>query len=98
MTKKILIGLALVFALSCNTNDDNDSIQHENGNVWFSGGLAHCAEQIHLDNGKTLIVSLGDIMVFKSEDRVSVKYQEIGINKFCSPAIDCEIIEIKKIE
>jgi hypothetical protein len=98
MTKKILIGLALVFALSCNKDDDDDSIKQENGNVWLSGGLAYCAEQIHLDNGDTLIVNLEDIISFTSGDRVSVKYKEIGINKFCSPGIDCEIIEIKKVE
>lgn len=39
-----------------------------------------------------------DLMSFTFGDRVSVKYKEIGINKFCSPGIDCEIIEIKKIE
>ena len=98
MTKKILLGLALVFALSCNKDDDDDSIKQENGNVWLSGGLAYCAEQIHLDNGDTLIVNVEDIISFTSGDRVSVKYKEIGINKFCSPSIDCEIIEIRKAE
>jgi len=98
MTKKFLLGLALVFALSCNKNDDNDFIKQENGNVWLSGGLAYCAEQIHLDNGDTLIVNIEDLISFTSGDRVSVKYKEIGINKFCSPSIDCEIIEIKKVE
>jgi len=96
MTKKYLIGLALVFALSCSRDDD--FIKQENGNVWLSGGLAHCAEQIHLDNGNTLIINIKDLMSFTSGDRVSVKYKEIGINKFCSPSIDCEIIEIKKVE
>ena len=98
MTKRILIGLALIFALSCNKDDDDDSIKQENGNVWLSGGLAYCAEQIHLDNGDTLIVNLEDIISFTSGDRVSVKYKEIGINEFCSPGIDCEIIEIEKVE
>ncbi len=98
MTKKFLIGLAMLFALSCNKDDDNDSIKQENGNVWLSGGLAYCAEQIHLDNGDTLIVNLEDIISFTSGDRVSVKYKEIGINKLCAPGIDCEIIEIKKVE
>jgi len=96
MTKKYLIGLALVFALSCSRDDD--FIKQENGNVWLSGSLAHCAEQIHLDNGNTLIVNIKDLTSFTSDDRVSVKYKEIGINKFCSPSIDCEIIEIKKVE
>lgn len=98
MTKKILLGLALVFALSCNNDDDHDSIKQGNGNVWLSGGLANCAEQIHLDNGDTLIVNLEDIISFRSGDRVSVKYNEIGMNKFCSHGYDCEIIEIKKVE
>lgn len=98
MTKKFLLGLALVFALSCNKDDDNDSIKQGKGNVWLSGGLAYCAEQIHLDNGDTLIVNMKDLMSFTFGDRVSVKYKEIGINKFCSSGIDCEIIEIKRAE
>ena len=98
MIKKVLLGLTLLFALSCNKDDGEDSFKQENGNVWLSGGLAYCAEQIHLDNGDTLIVALEEIISFRSGDRVTVKYKEIGINEFCSPSIDCEIIEIKKIE
>lgn len=99
MSKKILIGLlALIFALSCNTEDDDDYVRQEKGNVWLSGGLAYCAEQIHLDNGDTLIVNLEDIISFKSGDRVHVKYKEIGINESCPPGIDCEIVDIEKIE
>ena len=97
MTKKILLGLVLLFALSCN-KDVGDAIKQEIGNVWISGGLAYCAEQIHLDNGDTLIVKIEDIISFKSGDRVSVKYKEIGINMLCPPSIDCEIIEINKVE
>ena len=97
MTRKILFGLAFVFALSCNKDDDND-FKQGNGEVWLSGGLAYCAEQIHLDNGGTLIVNMEEIISFKSGDRVNVKYKEIGLNKTCSPGIDCEIIEIKKTE
>jgi hypothetical protein len=37
-----------------------------------------------------------DIISFKSGDSVNVKYKEIGLNKSCTPGIDCEIIEIKK--
>ena len=96
MLKKSLFGLTLVFALSCNKNDGEDSFKQENGNVWLSGGLAYCAEQIHLDNGDTLIVALEEIISFRSGDRVTVKYKEIGLNEFCSPSIDCKIIEIKK--
>ena len=98
MIKKVLLGLTLLFALSCNKDDGEDSVKQENGNVWLSGGLAYCAEQIHLDNGDTLIVSLEEIIPYRSGDKVTVKYKEIGINEFCSPSIDCEIIEIKKVE
>ncbi len=96
MIKKMLLGLTLVFALSCNKDDSDASIKQGNGNVWLSGGLANCAEQIHLDNGDTLIVNIKDVISFISGDRVIVKYKEIGINEFCSPGISCEIIEIKK--
>ena len=96
MTKFILLGLVFVFALSC--NKDDDAIKKENGKVWLSGGLTYCAEQIHLDNGDTLIVKIEDLITFTSGDRVNVKYKEIGINKSCSPGIECEIIEIKKVE
>lgn len=98
MLKNIIYGLTLLFALSCNQDDRESFIKRENGKVWLSGGLAYCAEQIHLDNGDTLIVSLEEIISFRSGDRVNVKYKEIGINEFCSPSIDCEIIEIKKVE
>ena len=98
MIKIVLLGVTLLFALSCNKDDGKDSAKQENGNVWLSGGLAYCAEQIHLDNGDTLIVTLDEIISFRSGDRVTVKYKEIGINEFCSPSIDCEIIEIKKVE
>ena len=96
--KKILLGLTLLFALSCNKDNDDASIKQENGNVWLSGGLAYCAEQIHLENGDTLIVNIVEIISFKSGDRVNVRYREIGVNEFCAPNIDCEIIEIKKVE
>jgi hypothetical protein len=98
MTNKLLPGLLLVVALSCSKDDGDNSVKQGNGNVWFSGGLAQCAEQIHLDNGNKLIVKVEDILSFKSGDRISVKYKEIGINQSCSPAIDCIIIEIKKVE
>jgi hypothetical protein len=94
MLKRMLLGLTLLLGLSC--NKDDASVKHENGTIWLSGGLAYCAEQIHLDNGESLIVNVEDIISYKSGDRVNVKYKEIGINKFCSPSIDCEIIEINK--
>jgi len=96
MTKSILLGLVLLFALSC--SKDDDAVKIENGKVWLSGALAYCDKQIHLDNGDTLIVNIEDLMSFTSGDRVNVKYKEIGINKSCSQGIDCDIIEIKKVE
>jgi hypothetical protein len=93
--KKVLLGLTLLVVLSCNKDDGEALIKQESGEVWLSGGLAHCAEQIHLDNGVTLIINnIEDIKYFKSGDRVTVKYKENGINEFCFPSIDCEIIEI----
>lgn len=93
--KNIFFGLILLFALSCK---NEDVIEQENGEVWLSGGLYYCAQQVRLDNGDTLIVSLEDIISFRSGDKVNVKYKEIGVNENCSQYIDCVIIEIKKIE
>lgn len=99
MTRRILLGLVFVWFLSCNKDEDNDnSIKQQVGEVWLSGGLAVCAEQIHLDNGDTLIVNWEDVISFRSGDRVHVKYKEIGLNKSCTQGIDCEIIEIKKVQ
>jgi hypothetical protein len=98
MVKNILFGLILLLALSCNKEDNEIFIKQEKGEVWLSGGLYYCAEQIRLDNGDTLVVSIENIISFRSGDRVNVKYKEIGINENCSQYIDCEIIEIKKIE
>lgn len=99
MTNRILLGLVLVFFLSCNNDDSNDiSIKQQDGYVWLSGGLAVCAEQIHLANGDTLIVNLEDIISFRTGDRVNVTYNELGLNESCTPGIECEIIEIKKVQ
>jgi hypothetical protein len=98
MLKIVLLIVTLSFALSCASDEGEDSFKQENGKVWLSGGLAYCAEQIHLDNGDTLIVNVPEIISFSSGDRVTVKYKETGKNKSCPPGIDCEIIEIKKIE
>ena len=89
-----------MFFLSCNKNDVvvEDGIKQGIGKVWLSGGLAYCAEQIHLDNGDTLIVSIEEIISFKTDDSIKVKFKELGINEFCSPFIDCEIIEIRKVD
>lgn len=94
---KILIAWALMVVLSCE-QDDTHSIKQEHGRVWLSGGLAYCAEQIHLTNGDTLIVRIEDVIAFQSGDLVRVKYRETGVNEYCPPHVDCEIIEIKKIE
>lgn len=88
----------VLFALCCNKDDGKDVIKQGNGYIWLSGGFIYCAEQIHLDNGDTLIVSLEEIGLLKSGDRVALKYKELGINEFCSPGIDCEVIEIKNIK
>jgi hypothetical protein len=98
MIKEFLLGITLVLVLSCTKDNEDDSFKQESGNVWLSGGLAYCAEQIRLDNGDTLVVALEDIISFRSGDRVNLKYIEIGVNEFCSPYIDCEIIEIRKVE
>jgi hypothetical protein len=99
MAKRIIFGLALVVLLSCYEDDGNGvSIKQQDGNVWISGGLAVCAEQIHLDNGDALIVKMEDIIAFRTGDRVNVKYKEIGLNESCTPGINCEIIEIKKVQ
>lgn len=96
MVYRIVLGSMLVCLLSCDTDHDI-TIHQQTGDVWLSGGLAFCAEQIHLDNGETLIVNPEDIVSFTTGDRVNVKYKEIGINESCAPGIQCEIIEIKKI-
>ena len=94
---RFILALGLFFSLSSCDKEEN-SIKQENGNVWLSGGLYYCAEQVRLDNGDTLVVSLEDIISFRSGDRVNVKYKEIGVNENCLQYIDCEIIEINKIE
>lgn len=98
MTKGILFGLVLFLAISCSKEDNDKDIKLDNGKVWLSGGLYYCAEQIHLDNGDTLTTPKGDLISFKSGDRVSVKYKENGMNENCTSYIDCEIIEINKTE
>jgi hypothetical protein len=96
MIKKLFLGLAILIAFSCDKDNNDRPVKQEIGNVWLSGGLAYCAEQIHLDNGVKLIVNLVDVISFKSGDRVTVKYKEKGINESCPPCINCEIVEIIK--
>lgn len=87
-----------MIALSCDKEDNPGDIREEMGEVWLSGGLHYCAEQVRLDNGDTLVVPMEKIISFLSGDRVNVRYKEIGINENCPQYIDCEIIELKKIE
>jgi hypothetical protein len=98
MKKSILFVIVLLFALSCDKENDDKDIKHENGKVWLSGGLYYCSEQIHLDNGDTITTPKDALISFKSGDRVDVKYKEIGANENCTYYIDCEIIEIFKTE
>lgn len=94
----LLLGLILPVALSCKKDFNEISVQQENGEVWLSGGLYHCAQQIRLDNGDTLVVSLEDVISLRSGDKVNVKFKTIGTNKNCSQYIDAEIIDILKLE
>ncbi|HKM92791.1 MAG TPA: hypothetical protein VJY41_03980 [Prolixibacteraceae bacterium] len=88
----------VLFALCCNKDDGKDVIKQGNGYIWLSGGLIYCAEQIHLDNGDTLIVSLEKNKLLKSGDRVALSYKELAVSEFCSPGIDCEVIKIKTVK
>ncbi|UZD22836.1 hypothetical protein PBT90_05315 [Algoriphagus halophytocola] len=97
MKKIIFYGLLLLSVPSCSM-DDEDFIRTETGEIWLSGGLNHCAHQIRLDTGDTLVVDLKDLSDYITGDRVSVKYKELGLNEFCSPKIDCSIIEISKLD
>lgn len=98
MTKTNLIVLLLLVSFSCINDDPDDAIKQEEGVVWLSGGLAVCAEQIHLDNGDTLIVSVEDVNSLSSGDRVSLKYKERGVSESCPPGFNSDIIEIIKIQ
>ena len=99
MTRNSLFALVLLFTFSCIGDNEKESLRQEEGSVWLSGGLASCAEQIHLDNGDTLIVGdIEDILSFTSGDRVQVKFKELDRNQSCFNGIDCEILEIEKIE
>lgn len=101
--KKIIVSILIAFIviqISCEDEKENaeNDFKQEKGTVWLSGGLAHCAEQIHLDNGDTLVVhDMETIYAFKSGDRVSVNYVETGINNNCYPYIDCELMDIERI-
>ncbi len=93
-----LFGFMLLVALSCKKDYDEIPVKQENGEVWLSGGLYYCAQQIRLDNGDTLVVSLEDVISLRSGDKINIKFREIGKNKNCPQYIDCEVIEISKSE
>ncbi|MEB2777833.1 hypothetical protein SYJ56_21135 [Algoriphagus sp. D3-2-R+10] len=97
MKKHIIFLFASLLLLSCNS-DDEDILRTENGEIWRSGGLYYCAEQIHLDNGDTLIVNIKDVITYVGGDRVTIKYKELGRNENCSYGINCQVIELNKIE
>jgi hypothetical protein len=94
--KNYLFAFVCILIFSCSKNGSDAPIKEEVGTIMLSGGLAYCASQIHLDNGDTLIVQIGDIYPsFRSGDRVTVTYKEKGINKNCPPGIDCEVVGIR---
>jgi hypothetical protein len=95
----IILGL-LLFSCSEETTNDNQDWQTGIGEVWLSGGLFFCAEQIHMQNGDTLIpVNIEKIMVFQSGQKINVKYKELEICETnCTIGKDCEILEIQIIE
>jgi hypothetical protein len=98
MARKLLIGLALLVSFACNTIDESDIIKRANGTLWLSSGLMHCAQQIHLDMGDTLVVTMEDIFPLIAGDRVDVSYKELGANASCPSFVTCEIVEIKKMD
>lgn len=98
MKRSILFVILTLFFFACNDDNDTTYDREAQGRIWLSGGLAYCAEQIHLDNGDTLIVNIDDVIAFKSGERVNVKFNEVGINEHCAPGIDCEIVEIERLK
>ena len=98
ITKLFMLAVLLLSLFSCiNEDKDDATIKQQEGEIWLSGGLADCAEQIHLANGDTLIVGPEDISSLSAGDKVNVKYRERGLNEACTPGINGEIIEIRKI-
>ncbi|WP_192349155.1 hypothetical protein [Algoriphagus sp. Y33] len=83
--------------LSCNT-DDEDIMKTGNGEIWRSGGLYYCAEQIHLNNDDTLIVHIRDVDDYAGGDRITIIFKELGRNENCCYEINCRIIELNKLE
>jgi hypothetical protein len=94
----LLFGALLVVNLACTEREELEKIKENDGNIWMSGGLAQCAQQIRLDNGEILVENSGRLLPFISGDKVRVKYREMGQNQFCPPAIDIEVLEILAVE
>lgn len=98
----VLLILLLFVAFACSDEKDElpEGEKEAIGTVWLSGGLAFCAEQIRLDEGDTLITTDWEtIYQFKGGDRVSVIYRELDNRASgCNIGVDCEIIDIEKIE
>ncbi len=97
MEKNMIFFCIPLFLLSCK-NDDEDIIKSKQGEIWRSGGLYYCAEQIHLNNGDTLILDIRDVINYVGGDSVTIKYKELGRNENCSYGINCQVIELKKIK
>lgn len=96
--KTLLFGCIILVVLSCKKVYNEIPLQQENGEVWLSGGSAYCAQQIRLDNGDTLVVSLEDVVSLRSGDRINIKFKKIGENKNCHQYFDCEVIKMMKLE
>lgn len=101
MNRFIAIIILLIF-ISC--KKENTDIKEGTGTIWLSGGLAFCAEQIHLDRGDTLIpVYNTNLLLIRakltSEDRVKIRYKELTTKELgCKIGMDCEVIELVKLK
>lgn len=102
MQNKLFTGFIALLFLSCSEENVNENwnIKTGKGEIWRSGGLYFCAEQIRIQNGDTLIpVNEEKIIAFQSGQKVRVKYRELDNRETgCNIGKDCEIIEIEIIE
>ena len=99
-----LLSILLFISFSCSKKSDEEKfdIKEGTGTVWLSGGLAHCAFQIRMVKGDTLIPVDWEnemkLLQLKAgaDDVFKVKYREIIPKQTeCNVGKDCEIIEIK---
>lgn len=90
----------MLFSCSEETTTDNQDWKTGIVEVWLSGGLFFCAEQIHMQNGDNAIpINIEKRMVFRSGQKINVKYQELEIRETnCTIGKDFEILEIQIIE